>query len=86
MHIDLTFGGALVKYLPASPPAKKGNRTRLELANGASVADALEALGIPPDARMMIIFEGDVITPEKFATTTLTSGSELSVIPPIQAG
>ena len=95
MLIDLTLGGALLKYLPdgglsgsesASKGARKSNRTQLEIKDGSSIADALRVLGVPTDARMMVICDGDVVTPDEFATTPLISGSKLSVIPPIQAG
>ena len=70
----------------ASQAARKGNRTQLEIEEGSSVADALLVLGVPPEARMMVICDGNVVSPEEFATTTLVAGSNLSVIPPIQAG
>ncbi len=91
--IDLTLGGALLKYLPVSDPSGShpagraaSNRTQLDIEDGSSVADALRVLGVPPEARMMVICDGNVVSPEEFATTTLISGSNLSVIPPIQAG
>ena len=99
MRIDLTLGGALLKYLPdgdlsggpsgsesASQGTRKSNRTQIEIEDGSSIADALRVLGVPTDTRMMVICNGDVITPGEFATTPLISGSKLSVIPPIQAG
>ena len=99
MLVDLTLGGALLKYLPDADPAggpsssesasqgaRKGNRAQLEIEEGSSIADALRVLGVPSDARMMVICDGDVITPDEFASTILISGSKLSVIPPIQAG
>ena len=85
--IDLTLGGALVEYLPASGDASnKGNQTRLEIDEGSSVADVLGTLGLPQDARMMVIVDGNVIPPDDFVTTSFQPGSKLSVIPPIQAG
>jgi len=83
VFIDLTLGGALVEYLPSD---SKGNQVRLEVPDKSTVAQVLTSLGVPANARMMVICDGNVVSPDEFVTTGLGPDAKLSVIPPIQAG
>ena len=83
MHINITFGGALVEHLPE---AHQGNRLKLSLETGVTLADLLKDLGIPPDQRMLVILNGNVVLMEEFSHSHLNDYDQLSLMPPIQAG
>lgn len=83
MHINVTFGGALVEHLPEG---HKGNRLKLSLVTGVTLADVLSDLGIASNQRMLVILNGNVVLPEQFNQSRLNEDDQLSLMPPIQAG
>ena len=83
MHINITFGGALVEHLPEG---HHGNRLKLSLVAGITLADLLEDLGIASDQRMLVILNGNVVQMEEFKHSSLSDDDQLSLMPPIQAG
>ncbi|MFK7852796.1 MAG: MoaD/ThiS family protein [Granulosicoccus sp.] len=83
MHIDVTLGGALVEYLPEG---HQGNRLKLSLVTGVTLADVLNDLGISMDQRMLVILNGTVVHAENFTQAKLNDEDKLSLMPPIQAG
>jgi len=86
-HLQITLGGALVKFRPGSSTA---NRFAMPLSSPATLAQCLSDLGMHIDAdksiRLLAILNGAVIQPEHYATTPLAADDELSLMPPIQAG
>lgn len=83
VHINITFGGALVEHLPEG---RQGNRLKLSLAPGVTLADLLKDLGISSDQRMLVILNGNVVQMEEFSHMRLNDDDQLSLMPPIQAG
>jgi len=83
LYIELTLGGALVKYLPSGG---KGNQVSLTVAEKTTVADVLSQLEVPPETRMMVILDGNLVAADDFVTKELQNDAKLSVIQPIQAG
>lgn len=64
------------------PPGTRGNATSVDLEEGATIADALDALGVPPDGRSYVQLNGNRGEP----STTLADGDELRVIVPLGGG
>ena len=83
MHIELTVGGALADYLPAG---HSGNRVRIALSDGSSVADLLANLNMPAAQRLLIICNGQVVPSADRITTVLADEDQVSLMPPITAG
>jgi sulfur carrier protein ThiS len=78
MRVTVKLHGALRKFAPADA----GDGAMVDLHEGASVADAIARLGIPPDHAGMIISGDDQIAP----TSLLREGQEVSVFPPLAGG
>jgi molybdopterin converting factor small subunit len=79
MRIRVKLHGMLRRYLPAG---SNDNAAVLELPPGATVADAISTLGIPPDhTKMMVSGDEHVET-----TTVLRDGQEVSLFPPLAGG
>ena len=68
------------------PDGHKGNRLKLELVTGVTLADMLSNLGIASDQRMLVILNGNVVLPEEFSQSRLNEDDQLALMPPIQAG
>jgi len=83
VHINVTFGGALTKHLPEG---HKGNRLKLSIVTGVTLADVLKNLGIASDQRILVILNGNVVQQEEFRHARLNANDQLSLMPPIQAG
>ncbi len=81
--INVTFGGPLVRYLPAGG---KGNKRAIDIDNGDTLPALFEQLGFSGDERLLVILNGNVVQQEQFSDTVLNSGDALSLMPPIQAG
>jgi molybdopterin converting factor small subunit len=77
MRITVKLYGPLRRFLAAG-----ANQTVLDLPEGAAVADAVAALGIPPEHAQMIISDEDQLRP----TAVLHDGQELDVFPPLAGG
>lgn len=55
---------------------------RLELAPGSTVAQAIAALPLPPDARKVVLLNGRLAADAQ----VLTDGDALTVFPPLEGG
>ena len=64
------------------PPGTSGNATSVDFEEGATIADVLDALGVPPDGRSYVQLNGNREEP----STTLADGDELRVIVPLGGG
>lgn len=63
------------------------NGERRELADGASVADAVALLGVPLDARgVAVAVDREVVRRGAWAETTLAPGARVEVLTAIQGG
>ncbi len=81
VHVKL--GGAMVQY---APPDQPGSRHVLELDQETSVQDVLDKLHVPAEQPLMVILNDAMVARTEYATTVLTQGDALSLMPPIKAG
>ena len=79
MRVTVRLHATLRKYLPAGAD---GNAVSVELSPGATVADAVARLGIPPDHAKMMVSGGEHLEP----TAVLRDGQELNLFPPLAGG
>jgi len=79
MQVHVKAGGAIAEYVPG------GSKT-LDLADNASLKDALDVLGIGSDVPLMAIVNDDLVPAADYASTLLSNDSKLSLVQPIQAG
>ena len=57
-----------------------------ELPEGASVADAVAALGIPPEQVGLVSVDGQAVSKARRDTTALADGNEMVVMAPLTGG
>ncbi len=79
MHVTIRLHATLRKYVPAGTD---GNAVRLDVPDGATVADAIERLGIPPAHAKMLVSGGEHLEP----TAVLRDGQEVNLFPPLAGG
>jgi molybdopterin converting factor small subunit len=79
MHITAKLHGTLRKYLPAGSAI---NATVVEVPDGATVAEVISQLNIPPGHAKMIVSGNEHLEP----TSVLHDGQELSLFPPLAGG
>jgi molybdopterin converting factor small subunit len=77
MRVTVKLYGPLRRFLAAG-----ANEAVLDLPEGAAVADAVAALGIPPEHAQMIISGEDQLSP----TSVLHDGQEFDLFPPLAGG
>tara|TARA_Y100000739_G_C20558230_1_gene441711 strand:- start:293 stop:526 length:234 start_codon:yes stop_codon:yes gene_type:complete len=58
----------------------------VELSDGASVADAVAALGIPPEQVGLVSVDGQAVSKARRDNTTLADGNEMVVMAPLTGG
>lgn len=58
----------------------------VELSDGASVADAIAALGIPPEQVGLVSVDGQAVSKARRDNTTLADGNEMVVMAPLTGG
>ena len=58
----------------------------VELPEGASVADAVAALGIPPEEVGLVSVDGQAVSKARRDTTALADGNEMVVMAPLTGG
>lgn len=61
------------------------NGERRELADGATVSDALEALGLPRTG-VAVAVDAEVVPRARWAETALTAGARVEVLTAVQGG
>lgn len=83
MHIDVTLGSALVRYLPEN---YSGNRLRVECGIESTLSELLSNLGIENEQPLLVILNGAVINKQAYSSTSFSENDALSLMPPIQAG
>ncbi len=79
MHVTVRLHATLKKFLP---PGSNGNAAALELPEGATVADAIDRLGIPPGHAKMMVSGDEYLE----LTTVLRDGQEINLFPPLAGG
>jgi molybdopterin converting factor small subunit len=80
MNIEVRLFAQLRKYLPRD--SSQGS-TRIDMPDGATIADALAELGIPASAAHMTLVDG---SHEANVRQRLKDGCTLSVFPPLAGG
>lgn len=83
VEVNVKLGGAMVQYAPADRP---GSKHVFELQQDTTVQDLLDRLQVPVEQPLMIILNDAMIARPDYATTVLTNGDALALMPPIQAG
>jgi molybdopterin synthase sulfur carrier subunit len=79
MEIQVKLFATLRKYLP---PGAVNKATTVSLAEGATVADALERLEVPLAEAHLILVNGH----HREVSQTLHSGDVVAVFPPVAGG
>jgi molybdopterin converting factor small subunit len=79
MTVRVTLHAILRKFLP---PNTVDHTAVLELPDGATVADVITRLGIPPKHASMLVSGDDYLKPE----TPLRDGQQVNVFPPLAGG
>jgi molybdopterin converting factor small subunit len=80
MNVEVRLFAHLRKYLPRG---SSGGSTRIDMPDGATIADALAELGIPASAVNMTLVDG---SHEANLRQRLKDGCILSIFPPIGGG
>ncbi len=79
MNITVKLHGTLRKYLPAGSAA---NAVVVDVPNGATVADVLSHLSVPPGHTKMMVAGNEQLEP----ASVLHDGQELNLFPPLAGG
>lgn len=83
MRITVRTGGLLGKYLP---PESENNRARLDVAEGATAADVMRALGFPSDRTYLVVLNGENLPESQRPDRRLHEDDELAILPPLKGG
>jgi len=83
VEVRVKLGGAMVQYAPADQP---GSQHLMTLNQQTTVQDLLDKLHVPVEQPLMIILNDTMIARPEYATTVLSNGDALALMPPIQAG
>lgn len=78
MRVTVNLHSTLRKFLPAGA----SGATVLDLKDGASAADVITQLGIPPAYTNIVVCAGQQIDP----TSVLRDGQYLDLFPPLSGG
>ena len=79
MNVEVMLFGLHARLLP---PGTRGNATSIDIEEGATVADLLDALGVPPDGRSYVQLNGT----RQGLAAVLREGDEVRVIVPLGGG
>lgn len=83
MQVRLRTGGRLRHYLP---DGSSGSQGTLEMPEGASVLDAMRAIGLPLEDSYLVTLNGDLVPADDRSATALTGGDDLGIFPPLKSG
>jgi len=79
VEVQVRLFANLAEY---GPPAARGGAGRVELPEGATVADLLARLGIPDEGPRLLLVNGR----DAEAGVTLHAGDVVDVLPPLVGG
>jgi molybdopterin converting factor small subunit len=79
MTVRVKLHAILRKFLP---PGAEDNTAVVDVPDGATVADVVSRLGIPPKHAGMLVCGDDYLEP----STPLRDGQEFSIFPPLAGG
>ena len=83
MRITLKTKGIAVGNLP---DGATGEGAELDLPDGATPADAMNAVGIDAAVRYLVMVDGQAVAPSNVSTHPLQDGNVLSLLPPLRGG
>ena len=83
MRIRIRLFATLQQYLPAG---SDGSETTVDLRDGATVVDALDALAVPANLAHIVFVNGRHVLRDDLAVRQLAEGETLSVFPAIGGG
>lgn len=83
IRIQIKATGLLADYLPATANA---GTAEMEVPDGATPGDVIERLGMPGDARYLVILNGHTVSRDERGTRVLQSGDRLVLSPPLVGG
>jgi len=81
--ITVKTTGLLGKYLP---PGSKRNRGEVEVADGSTVQQLLDTLGVPDNGRCYVTFNSTLLKSAELAQTVISEEDEIVLMAPIGAG
>jgi len=84
MRITLKLFASLAKHLP--PEVQAQLRMELDLEDGASVLDAIQRQGVPPEQCAIVLVDGVWVAPMERASRLLRPGEVLAIWPPVAGG
>ena len=84
VRLTLKLYASLTEYLP--PANRHSNRVALEVAEGTTIAQVVEPLGMPPTLVHLVLVNGHFVPPEERATRVLVDEDVLAIWPPIAGG
>ncbi len=83
MRVTVKLYAMLSDYLP---PGSERNVGKIEVGDGATVADLIKALDLPPELTHLVLLNGTYVAPEKRDSTVVNETDEFAVFPPIAGG
>ena len=84
MNITFKLFASLGDYLPAS--VRPANEMNLPVAEGATIAQAIEPFGLPQKLVHLVLVNGKYIEPAMRSQHALQEGDVLAIWPPIAGG
>lgn len=83
MKITLKTGGLLTRYLPEGT---EGRSAEIDVPDGATVNEALDALGAERDGRFLLSVNSMAVRPAERDDHVLNEGDTMSLLPPLKGG
>ncbi len=83
MIITVKTAGSLGRYLPEGG---SGNEAEVEVPEGATPSEVMSQLGFPAEASYLTILNGKSVPKADRASTRLTAGDKLAIMPPLKGG
>lgn len=83
MQVTVKLFASLGAYLP---PGAKQHAMQLEVADDTTVAQLLLQLDLPHELTHLVLLNGTYIEPENREQTSLSSGDEFAIFPPVAGG
>jgi len=84
MQITFKLYATLTDYLPFDQ--RRGNQIRLDVPEGASVAEVVAPFNLPPKQVHLVLINGTFVPPAERTSRRLTEGDTLAIWPPIAGG
>ncbi len=83
MELSVTLFGGLRHYLPAG---SSFNKCKIDLDDGASLAELLQKVPVPSDKAYMVLLNDERILDKDYASITIRADDSVVLLPPIKGG